>query len=109
MVHMSALARQLNKLQKDGYIIGIVSWLAKSGSVSYNEQVKASKELWLKKHLASVSFDEIHIVPYGTPKEAVVNHPMGYLFDDEKPNRENWNGVAFDVENILDILREIAL
>ena len=29
------------------------------------------------------------------------------LFDDEERNRNNWTGRAFDVENIMEILREI--
>ena len=29
------------------------------------------------------------------------------LFDDEKPNRENWNGKAYDVHNILEVLNTL--
>ena len=44
------------------------------------------------------------IVKYGTPKHEIVNNPLGILFDDEKPNRDNWTGNAYDVQNILEIL-----
>ena len=107
MVRMSNLARLLNRLQTKGYVIGIVSWLAKNGTNDYNAKVTNAKKEWLHKHLTSVHFDEIHIVEYGTPKETVVNLPDGILFDDEKPNRENWLGIAYDECNILEVLREL--
>ena len=65
------------------------------------------KLAWLKKHLPSVNWDEIHIVPYGTPKQTFCHNPLDILFDDEERNRNNWTGRAYDVENILEILREI--
>lgn len=108
MVRMNALAKILNNLKKDGFTLGVVSWLAKGSTEKYDEMVKTAKQEWLNLHLPSVEFDEIHIVPYGTPKETVVDFPMGYLFDDEEPNRKNWKGDAFDVNDILGILKEIA-
>ena len=107
MVQMNVLARLLNKLQKNGYTIGIVSWLAKNSTEEYDERVKVAKINWLKTHLKSVKFDEIKIVPYGTPKETVVRFPNGILFDDEEPNRTNWIGTAYDVHNIIDILKTL--
>lgn len=109
LVRMNSLARILNILKNQGYTLGVVSWLAKNSTYEYDKKVTETKKQWLQKHLASVQFDEIHIVPYGTPKETVVKYPMGFLFDDEKPNRDNWLGDAFDVDDILGILREIAL
>ena len=44
MVNMSSLARILNKLQKMGYTIGIVSWLAKNSTDEYDERVKKAKK-----------------------------------------------------------------
>jgi len=107
MVRLSALAKRLNNLQKQGYIVGIVSWLSKDPNPAYGEAVTTAKRAWLAKHLPSVAWDEIHIVPYGTPKASVVDFPMGVLFDDEKPNREAWSGEAFDVDSILEILRTL--
>ena len=69
LLHLSALARMLNKLQREGYEIGIISWLSKSGTDEYNKAVTDAKIKWLKKHLASVQFNAIHIVKYGTPPE----------------------------------------
>ena len=107
LIRMSALARVLNRLQKEGYTIGIVSWLSKGGSDDYNEKVAYAKQKWLKQHLASVNFDEINIVKYGTPKSTAVNIQGGILFDDEERNRAEWNGTAFDVDNIIEILKAL--
>lgn len=105
LLNMSALARVLNKLRKRGYAINIISWLSKNSNPEYDKAVTNAKVGWLKKHLASVQFDNIYIVPYGTPKHNISN---GILFDDEKPNRDNWKGQAFNVDSILDILKGLA-
>lgn len=104
LLNMSLLARYLNKLQKNGYEICVISWLSRSGSDNYNKAVTEVKMAWLRKHLASVEFDEIHIVKYGTPKNTLGN---GILFDDEEPNRNAWNGTAFDEKNILAELKKL--
>lgn len=108
MLNMSLLARILNKLQSMGYKIGIVSWLSKSGTEEYNNRVAMAKIQWLRKHLASVKFDEVSIVKYGTCKSDVVKEKGGILFDDEERNRTAWLGKAFDANNILEVLKEIA-
>ena len=107
LIRMSTLARVLNRLQREGYTIGIISWLSKGGSDDYNEKVTYAKQKWLKQHLASVNFDEINIVKYGTPKSTAVNIQGGILFDDEEKNRTEWNGTAFDVDNIIEILKAL--
>lgn len=107
MVRMNLLARLLNRLQKEGYIIGIVSWLSKNSDDDYDEKVTRAKMTWLETHLASVNFDEIHIVKYGTPKQTIVNNPLGILFDDEEQNREKWLGTAHDVDNIIEVLKSL--
>jgi len=107
LVKLNSLARILNRLQRNGYKIGIISWLSKSGSDEYNNAVAEVKKDWLRKHLASVKFDEIHIVNYGTPKQVFAKTANDILFDDEKPNRDNWTGKAFDVDEIIEILKGI--
>ena len=107
LVKLNSLARILNRLQRNGYKIGIISWLSKSGSDEYNNAVAEVKKNWLRKHLASVKFDEIHIVNYGTPKQVFAKTADDILFDDEKPNRDNWTGKAFDVDKIIEILKGI--
>lgn len=101
MVNMSRLARRLNLLQKAGYEIGIISWLSKNGTEAYNKAVAEVKKAWLKKHLATVEWNEVHIVAYGVPKETI---GKGILFDDEFPNREKWGEGAYEPKDIFEIL-----
>ena len=107
MVNMSALARRLNALQRKGYEIGVISWMSKNGSAQYNAEVERVKRAWLHKHLASVRFDFIVVVPYGTSKSAFASDDNDILFDDEAHNRENWRGIAYDVQNILENLKNL--
>lgn len=76
-------------------------------AMNNNEAVTEVKRQWLAKHLPSVQWNRIIIVPYGTPKETYCENPLDILFDDEERNRDNWTGRAFDVENIMEILKEI--
>ena len=105
LIRLNALARVLNRLQKQGYKIGVISWLAKNSDTDYDEKVTKAKKEWLKKHLASVNFNEIHIVKYGTPKQTFAKTKNDILFDDEEKNRNNWTGKAFDVNEIIEILK----
>ena len=107
LVRLNLLARRLNTLQRNGYNLAVISWLSKSGTEEYNRAVTEVKVAWLQKHLPSVNWDRITIVPYGTPKQNFCNNPLDILFDDEERNRENWTGRAFGVENILGVLGEI--
>lgn len=105
LLRLNSLARILNRLQREGYRIGVISWLSKSGTEEYNNAVTETKKNWLKKHLASVHFDEINIVKYGTPKQMFAKTENDILFDDEEKNRNNWTGKAFDVNAIIEILK----
>lgn len=104
LINMNSFARCLNCLQKKGYEIGIISWLAKNSNNEYDEKVTKAKKEWLKKHLKSVQFDYVDIVKYGTPKNENRN---GILFDDEEHNRNMWGLGSYDVHNILEVLREL--
>ena len=105
LLRLSALARKLNNLQKQGYRIAVISWLSKESNPAYDEAVTATKLAWLAEHLPSVNWDRITIVPYGTPKQNFCENPLDILFDDEAKNRDNWTGRAYDVNNIMEILR----
>lgn len=105
LVNMNRLARRLNTLQREGNEICIISWLSKTSTAEYDELVTRAKLAWLEKHLASVRFDEIHIVAYGTPKHTI---GQGILFDDEAHNREGWGEGAYTPEKIFEVLRAIA-
>ena len=105
--NMSQLARLMNRVQQLGYKLGIISWTSKGGSESYNKAVAETKKAWLGQHLASVKFDTIHIVSYGTPKSVVMNTEDDILFDDEAPNRDNWLGEAYEPEMMLKVLKHL--
>ena len=107
LLNMNSLARKLNKLQKQGHEIVVISWLSKCGSDNYNEAVTETKKAWLRKHLGSVKFDEINIVKYGTPKSLFCKSAEDVLFDDEEQNRSNWTGKAYNVQNILEVLNTL--
>ena len=104
LINMNVLARRLNKVQKNGYQIGVISWLSKNGTDEYNEMVTKAKQKWLSTHLKSVKWDNVDIVPYGTPKQ---NGRSGILFDDEEQNRKNWRGVSYKETDIMKVLKEI--
>ena len=106
-VNFSILARILNQLIAKGYTVNIISWTSKSGSPEYHERVAEVKRNYLKKHLPSVNFSNIFIVPYGTPKYTLAS---GILFDDEDKNRDEWRrhaGRVFDETDIINILKAL--
>lgn len=107
LINLNALARVLNRLTKEGFQIEIISWLAKNSTVEYDEKVAEVKRAWLKKHLASVKFEKINIVAYGTAKENFIHTENDILFDDEEKNRNNWTGKAYNVNNIIEVLKSL--
>jgi hypothetical protein len=104
LVNLRVLARLLNKLTKSGYTVNIISWTSRNGSAAYNEAVEKAKREWLARHLRSVRFTKIFILPYGTPKEL---YGEGILFDDEEHNREAWGAGAYTEKEIFQILKSL--
>lgn len=107
MWNMSQLAKLMNKVQRMGYQLGIISWTARGGSETYNNKVAEAKLNWLKLHLASVNFDSICIVKYGIPKQNFMNTDEDILFDDEEQNREAWTGHAFTPDMMIKVLKSL--
>lgn len=101
-INLSRLAYYINKLQRKGHQVGIISWTSKTGSDLYNGQVTLEKLVWLKQHMPSVVWDSIKIMPYGTDKYKICK--SGILFDDEAKNRENWQDQAYAPAKIFEIL-----
>lgn len=107
LVNLSRLARHLNRLQRAGYEIGIISWGSKEASEKFDVAVERTKREWLTQHLPSVQWDFIHVVHYGTNKWETCGQ-TGILFDDEARNRDTWeNGLGFTPEQIFDILTSL--
>lgn len=105
LVNLARLAKAMNKARRNGNKVCIVTWLAPDVSEEYNARVTASKLNYLAKHLPSVTFDEIYIIPYGTPKQNYCTNRTDVLFDDEERNRTNWTGKAYEPSKIFEILR----
>lgn len=104
LVNLAVLARTIHNLQNNGIKVGIISWLSKDSTPEYDEKVRITKLNYFKKHLPSVKFDKINIVPYGTPKSTC---GFGILFDDEEKNRNDWNGIAYDEKDLIKNLIKI--
>ena len=107
LLNLNSLARVLNRLQRQGYRIEIISWLAKNSTKEYDEAVTEAKKEWLAKHLTSVKFNKINIVTYGTAKETFIHTEKDILFDDEERNRNNWTGKAYNVNAIIQTLKNL--
>lgn len=105
LINMSLLARLLNKVQRKGHKIGIISWSSKEASREYDIEVEKAKREWLTKHLPSVKWDFIYVVSYGTNKWETCGR-TGVLFDDEERNRIAWeNGLGYSPDKIFEILK----
>ena len=109
LLRLCSLARVLNRLQRNGAEIGIVSWLSKDPDPEYGRLVTEAKVAWLAAHMPSVKWNEVRIVPYGTPKSEVAKlDPHDILFDDEENNIIEWEeagGWGFDPSEIMSLLR----
>lgn len=107
LVNLARLARHLNRLQRAGYEIGVISWGSKEASAAFDEAVEQAKREWLAKHLPSVRWDFIHVVHYGTNKWETCGR-TGVLFDDEVRNRSAWkNTNAYPPEQIFKVLSSL--
>ena len=108
MLRFSILARKLNTLQRNGYNIAIISWLSKESSdANYDEAVTKAKIQWLAKHLPSVTWDKINIIPYDVPKEKFCYNELDILFDDNQTVREKWLGRAYAENEIMTVLNSL--
>ena len=107
IVNLSVLARLMNKVQRKGFEICIVSALAKDSTAEYDERVRNAKIKWLANHLKSVHFDEIRFVPYWYTKNNV-NTGADVLFDDEERHLEKWTGTAVHESKMIETLKAIA-
>lgn len=110
LLPLNQLARLLNSLQRKGFRIGVITWLAKNSSYKYEKNTATAKLEWLRKHLKSVQWDEIHFQSYGTPKENYLYNKSDILFDDNDDIRQAWekkNGTAYKENEIIHILKDL--
>lgn len=107
LINLSLLARLMNKAQKNGYEICVVTALAKDSTKEYDEKVIKAKKMWLGTHLKSVQFNEIRFVPYTFVKNDV-NTGNDILFDDEERHLTAWTGKAVHATKIIETLKALA-
>ena len=106
MINFSLLARYLNRIQRAGHKIMVVSWTSKESTPEYHSQVAWAKFKSLRRHLPSVHWDAIIFANYGTEKSAIVKDSKAFLFDDDEDVRTNWQGgLAFEPVDIFRVLR----
>lgn len=108
LVNMSRLARAIHKAQANGIMVTVVSWTAKDSTDEYDKMVANTKLDWLTKHLPSVHFDEIAIVPYGVNKSMFADE-NDILIDDNQEIRENFVGSAIEPNEMFEILRDLGV
>jgi len=106
LVNLSLLARLMNRVQRNGFEICIVTALSKNSSAEYDEAVIKAKKMWLNRHLKSVRFDEIRFVPYWFTKNDV-NSGEDILFDDEVRHLEAWTGRACPADEMIETLKSL--
>ena len=106
LYNMEVLNAILDLLRLQGWKIVITSWLAKGSTKAFDDMVRASKLQWLQKY--NFSYDEIHLVRYGTTKANCTrkNGGVQILVDDNEKIRKGWHlGSTIDAnKNIIDEL-----
>lgn len=90
---MRALREVLIALQKQGWEIRIITWLAKDSRPEYKNKVREAKKIWLDRY--NFPMDGCHMVAYGTTKADCVrryydDQPM-ILVDDNAEVRNGWH------------------
>lgn len=106
LYNMEVLNAILDLLKAQGWTIAITTWLAKGSTKAFDDMVRASKIAWLQKY--NFSYDEIHLVRYGTTKANCTrkNGGVQILVDDNEKIRKGWHlGATIDAnKNIIDEL-----
>ena len=107
LIDLRLFAILLNKAHRRGYTLNVITKTSRSGNAEYHERVKAAKLNWLTKHLPSVHFDNIFVIPYTANK---ADYAEGILFDDETNNCVQWGlnkAVNVSEHNFLEALKHI--
>ena len=109
MVEAGEFQLLLSILQNRGFKLGIISWLAKDSEKSYDKAVRNAKKTWLCENFPEITFDEMHIVKYGTRKDYVAKEKDGIIFDDDERVRNKWRGLPINpnTTDIIEKLREL--
>lgn len=109
LYNMEVLNAILDIFRLQGWKIAVTTWLAKNSTKAFNNAVRTSKLQWLQKY--NFSYDEIHLVRYGTTKANCTRKNGGFqiLVDDNETIRKGWTlGDTIDAnKNIIDELLKV--
>lgn len=106
LVDMVRLAAIIAKLRSAGVTVGVISWGAMNGTTEYTREVKRVKREWCKRY--GLTFDEFHVVKYGTPKHWVVKCKHSILVDDNSDVRARWsNGATIDATDSFRMMEQL--
>ena len=108
LLPMRLLSYMLSFVHRCGHTVNIISWGSKVATPAYDDAVAFAKRKWLAEQLPNFTFDNVFIVPYGTPKSSLAS---GILFDDEAQNRTEWEqtagNTAFTPADIFKVLANL--
>jgi hypothetical protein len=102
--------KNVNLLKRKGYEIAICTWTPKNTSQEYVKRVELAKTEWIENFFGTDLFDEIFILPYGTPKGNCFQGQKNLvLFDDNSEVRKEWEEMtkcpAFDENYVFPVLK----
>lgn len=101
------LDRLLSLAQAQGHTVNILSWLSKSGSNEFMEEITLAKKEWLTINFPSVCWNSISCIAYGVRKADWKTQETDMLFDDELPNLEAWGNGAFHPSQMVKVLENL--
>lgn len=103
------LAETITDLQARGYEVGVITWLPKDASETYEQRCARVKREWVREYLPTIT--DFNAIRYGTPKQKFAKRAETIiLIDDDDRVRAMWNTSkqrkSIDAkQNILEILR----
>lgn len=106
---MVYFCKLIERLQFNGWMICITTWLAGGASKEYDNAVRKAKKEWLE--MWGMPYDKLSMVKYGRTKADSTRKLGGYqiLFDDNEKIRKGWTlGDSVDAnENIIPFLESL--
>lgn len=100
LIDMVSFRNLLRLGRARGYSFGVISWASKNASPEYIRAIRCAKIDWLNVYGLVPLLDEIHIVPYGTPKHGFSSSLDSVLFDDEEKNIIDFIAHGMDAINV---------
>lgn len=106
LVDMVRLAAIIAKLRSASVTVGVISWGAMDGTTEYTREVKRVKREWCK--CWGLTFDEFHVIKYGTPKHRVAKCKRSILVDDNSEVRQTWTlGATVDASDSSHMMEQL--